>query len=376
MARNSASRSGSALDISHTLPGGKIRRDAIRRSRSVSCCSGWAPAPVRCRPWAPTPHIEDSRLSRTRRICSSFDCNGHIGHFLKVSNEGSYSLVPRWPLRCRAGAFRAETIRKNGGEFYKAAQSFVEFDALRGRLSSFAVLLSDSPCQVLACRVDSLTYRWWRRQRGRHHRQTRARVAQIECWVTNSRHRPVDQSGEMTPLHQDIGGPQVTVDDRRDVDGDWFIAAQPGQSILCAMATERFEVGGDELDVPTHRELCRFDPTPRCCGKYRRRDRPGEVVLRLPREPLAIAGRVWGSRERTGPGERHAEIRDREGVPSPQTCCRADPDRCPPRLRVAPENAHRRGRLEWPVRAWAEWGRCQRRRGARPLADGTPRYSD
>jgi hypothetical protein len=36
------------------------------------------------------------------------------------------------------------------------------------------------------------------------------------------------------------------------------------------MATERLEVGGDELDVPTHRELCRLDPTPRCCGKYRR----------------------------------------------------------------------------------------------------------
>ena len=37
------------------------------------------------------------------------------------------------------------------------------------------------------------------------------------------------------------------------------------------MATERFEVGGDELDVPTDRELCRLDPAPRCCGKIYRR---------------------------------------------------------------------------------------------------------
>ena len=147
------------------------------------------------------------------QICGSFNCNWHTAHLLKVSHEGSYSLVPRRPLRWHAGAFRAVTIRKDGGEFYKAAQSFVEFDALHGRLGSFAVLLCDSPCQVLTCRVDSLTYRRRRRQRGRHHRQARAHVAQIECWIANSRHRPVDQTGEMTPPHQDIGGPEVTVDD-------------------------------------------------------------------------------------------------------------------------------------------------------------------
>ena len=58
------------------------------------------------------------------------------------------------------GPARGAEVRKDGGEFYKAAQSFVEFDAFRVRLGSFAVLVSDSPCQVLACRVDSLTYRW------------------------------------------------------------------------------------------------------------------------------------------------------------------------------------------------------------------------
>ena len=37
------------------------------------------------------------------------------------------------------------------------------------------------------------------------------------------------------------------------------------------MVTGRGKVGGDELDVPTYCELCPLDPTPRCCGKYRRR---------------------------------------------------------------------------------------------------------
>ena len=129
--------------------------------------------------------IGESRLGRTPPTCGSFDCNGHTGHLLKVPNEGT--LLP-----CPTAAFALPHWCLSSGDdtqgrrrVLQGSAELREFDAFRGCLGPFAVLLSDSPCQVLACRVDPLTYRWWRRQRGRHHRQTRARVAQIECWVTN-----------------------------------------------------------------------------------------------------------------------------------------------------------------------------------------------
>ena len=137
---------------------------------------------------------------------------------------------PRVAFGCRTVAVRAVTIRQDRGELYKAAQRFVEVDALGSCVGCTQVLLSDSPCQVRACRVDSLTYRRRRRERGRHHRETSAREAEIEGWITNSRHRPVDHSAETTPLQQHVGGPQVTVDDRR-FDGGWFVArsTKPGR---------------------------------------------------------------------------------------------------------------------------------------------------
>ena len=137
-------------------------------------------------------------------------------------------------------------IRKDGGEFYETAQRFVELDALRGRVGSFAVLLSDPPCQVLACRVDSLTYRWWRRQRGRHHREARAREAQIEGRTTNSR-RATNPNLEVG-ICGEHGGEPSSVQFCYRV-GMNYVSCSPYRVPIARLAAAQAAIAGDQAEM-------------------------------------------------------------------------------------------------------------------------------